>query len=99
VDVIWSRRALQSLDEIFAYIARDNRAAAARWVDRLVKRAESAATNPLARRTPELDRNDVREVFERTYRIVYRVREDAIVILVVFEGHKLLRPGDIDEGA
>jgi hypothetical protein len=32
----------------------------------------------------------------RTYRIVYRVIEDGIVVLTVFEGHKLLEPLDPD---
>lgn len=32
---------------------------------------------------PEKGRPDIREVFLRTYRIVYRVREDGIVVLTV----------------
>jgi hypothetical protein len=38
---------------------------------------------------PELQRNDVREVFLRTYRIVYRIRKGTIDVLTVFEGHRL----------
>jgi predicted nuclease with TOPRIM domain len=34
---------------------------------------------------PELGRDDVREVFVRTYRIVYEVREDAIHVLAVLK--------------
>jgi hypothetical protein len=33
------------------------------------------------------------EVLQRTYRIVYRVREDQIDVLTIFEGHRLL-PGN-----
>lgn len=40
---------------------------------------------------PELGRNDVREVFLRTYRIIYRVAGDDIRILTVFEGHQRLK--------
>lgn len=43
------------------------------------------------------DREDVREVIERSYRIVYRVVSDGIVVLTVFEGHRLL--GSIDPDA
>ncbi len=39
---------------------------------------------------PELGRDDVREVFLRSYRIVYRVGEDTVDVLTVFEGHRLL---------
>lgn len=43
---------------------------------------------------PELARSDVCEVFLRTYRIVYRVVDQDIAVLSVFEGHKL--PGELD---
>jgi len=38
---------------------------------------------------PEKAQADVREVFVRTHRIVYRVRAGGIVVLTVFEGHRL----------
>jgi toxin ParE1/3/4 len=73
VKVVWSRQALLRLDEIWAYIAADNPDAATRWIVRLIERAEAAAVIPLAGRVvPELDRSEIREVIERTYRIVYR---------------------------
>jgi plasmid stabilization system protein ParE len=37
----------------------------------------------------------VREVFLRTYRLVYRVHPEAVVVLAIFEGHKRF-PGDVD---
>jgi len=39
---------------------------------------------------PELQKDEVREVFLRSYRLVYRVRKGAIDVLTVFEGHRLL---------
>jgi len=35
------------------------------------------------------DRHDLREVLRRTYRIVYRVRDNAIEVVTIFEGHRL----------
>jgi len=37
---------------------------------------------------PEFEGLDVREVFLRSYRIVYRVLEAEIHVLTVFEGHR-----------
>ena len=72
--VVWTPRARDDLLEIFDFIAQDDRDAAERWVARLVERAELAATMPFGGRVvPELARNDLREVFLRSYRIVYRV--------------------------
>lgn len=42
---------------------------------------------------PEKGRSDIRELLQPTYRIVYRVREEQIDVLTIFEGHRLL-PGD-----
>lgn len=43
---------------------------------------------------PELGRVDIREVFLRTYRIVYQVDASSIVVLTVVEGHRLM-PTDL----
>lgn len=87
----WTDRARRDLLSIGRYIAQDNPSAARQWVERLRQRARQAAAKPLAGRVvPELQRNDVREVFLRTYRIVYRVRKGSIDVLTVFEGHRLL---------
>ena len=60
-------------------------------VERLRQRARQAAKLPNAGRvTPEHSRPELREVLLRGYRIVYLVREDAIEVLTVFEGHRLL---------
>jgi len=33
--------------------------------------------------------DDVREIFLKSYRIVYRLRDEGIDVLTVFEGHRL----------
>jgi len=37
---------------------------------------------------PELGRDDAREIFLRSYRIVYRVLPREIIIVTVLEGHR-----------
>ena len=77
--------------EIGQYIAQDDPRAARAWVEQLQKRARKAAEAPFAgRMVPERSAQDIREVIIRNYRIVYRVCEDAIYVLTVFEGHRLL---------
>lgn len=93
--VVWTDRALSDLEAIGDFIAADNPAAAERWFGVLMATAERAAGTPMAgRRVPELGRDDVREVLKRTYRIVYRVRDDHMEVLTVFEGHRLF-PRDV----
>ena len=94
LSVEWTQRAVADLRAIDDYIAADSPAAAERWVGRLVAKAEAAARLPMAGRVvPEKGRPDIREVFVRTYRIVYRVREGSILVLTVFEGHRLFPLG------
>jgi addiction module RelE/StbE family toxin len=98
VALIWTERAREDLADVFRYIARDNREAAARWVGRLIEHVENAAGTPLGGRVvPEVQRDDVREVFLRTYRIIYRVAGEDIRVLTVFEGHRRLRNEDLDD--
>lgn len=94
----WTERAVADLIAIGEYIAADKPEAARRWVERLRHHASLAAELPLAgRRVPEIERDDVRETFLRSYRLVYRVEADGITVLTVFEGHRLLREGEIDD--
>jgi addiction module RelE/StbE family toxin len=86
----WTERAVADLRAIDDYIAANNPQAAERWVGRLIAKAEAAARLPMVGRVvPEKRESDLREVFLRTYRIVYRVREGGILVLTVFEGHRL----------
>lgn len=86
----WSHRAETDLESIYSYIAADDPAAAARWVEKLMDRARRAAPVPYSGRVvPEFGMPHLREVFVRTYRIVYRIHEREVQIITVFEGHRL----------
>jgi plasmid stabilization system protein ParE len=87
----WTERARSDLLAVAEFIGRDNRQAALSWLSRLRKQAQLAAEHPFAGRVvPECGRKDIREVFLRSYRIVYLVGEEEINVLTVFEGHRSL---------
>jgi addiction module RelE/StbE family toxin len=92
----WSETARHDLVAIRSYIAEDNVTAARNWVERLKARARSIVRQPLAGRTvPEISRDDVREVIEGNYRIVYQVHSNVISVLTVFESHRLFPSRDL----
>ena len=94
----WSARAHRDLHEISDYIAADAPDAARRWIERLRERARKAADLPNAgRHVPELSSEDVREVFVRSYRIVYRIEARGILVLTVIEGHVQLTEGRLED--
>ena len=96
--LFWTETAKQDLIAIRQYISADNPTAAKRWVDRLRQRARNSIHAPLdGRMVPELAREDIRELIEGNYRIVYQVLDDRIVVLAVFEGHQLLKQGKLED--
>jgi plasmid stabilization system protein ParE len=62
-------------------------------IDRLTKRSEQIAVFPRSgRMVPEYEAPDIREVIERPYRIIYRIKTDQIDILAVVHSAQLLPP-------
>ena len=90
--IIWTHEALVQLTEIEDHISKDSPERAARFIDQLIEHAEEALSDkPLVGRTVlEIANPDVRELIFKKYRIVYRLNENSIEILTVFEGHRLL---------
>ena len=87
----WSERSVNDLIAIKRYISRDNPQIANKWIAKLRQRAKSTTETPLKGRiVPEFNQVDIREVFLGNYCIVYKVKVDEILILTLFEGHKLL---------
>ena len=90
--IVWTQEALQRLTGIEDYISKDSPERAVRFVDQLIHHAESLRDTPRAGRiVPEIAHPDIRELIFRKYRIVYRIKEECVEILTVFEGHMLLR--------
>lgn len=84
----------RSIDEVEAYVARDNPAAGTRLVKRIRDAVEKVTKHPrLGRVVPEFGVEHVRELIVDNYRVLYRIDPDAIVVLLVIEGHRLL-PSD-----
>lgn len=95
--LFWTETAKQDLQAIRRYIAADNPTAAKQWIERLRERARNALHSPLAgRKVPEFSRDDIRELIEGNYRIVYQVFADRLVVLTVFEGHQLFPEEKLD---
>ena len=75
------------LDALYAYIAQDSPQYAKRMVDRLTRRSQQIAGFPLSgRRVPEYDIDQIREVIEGPYRIIYYIKADQIDVLAVIHG-------------
>jgi plasmid stabilization system protein ParE len=85
--VHWTDTAEGHLDALYAYIAQDSPEYAKRMVDRLTRRSQQIADFPFSgRRVPEYDIDQIREVIEGPYRIIYHIKPDQIDLLAVIHG-------------
>ena len=85
--VHWTETADGHLDAIYAYIAQDSPEYALKMVDRITRRSQQIATFPLSGRSvPEYEIEQIREVIEGPYRIIYYIYPDQIDILAVLHG-------------
>jgi toxin ParE1/3/4 len=85
--VHWTDTAEGHLDAIYTYIAQDSPEYARRIVDRLTRKSQQIAEFPFSgRRVPEYDVDQIREVIEGSFRIIYRIKADQIDVLAFIHG-------------
>ncbi|PYM62677.1 MAG: type II toxin-antitoxin system RelE/ParE family toxin [Candidatus Rokuibacteriota bacterium] len=90
---MWAPQAIEDVEAIRAYVARDSAHYADLLVERLVSTVARLEANPLSGRVvPEIDDEALREVIHGNYRIVYRLRLDLVEIVTVFHGARLFGP-------
>jgi len=93
--VRFSSEARAKLRAIHAYLAAEAPQHADALIDRLTRRAELIGNFPYSGRTvPEYRQESVREVLERPYRIIYRIKADEVEIATVMHCRQLL-PEDL----
>lgn len=94
-EVKWTAQAIDDLLSIAEFISRDSAYFAQVQVEKLFGRASILETHPKAGRVvPELTQENLRELIEGNYRIIYRIySEDRIDIVTVHHSSRLL--GDI----
>ena len=91
MNLAWTQRAQGDLISIGRFIAEDNIINAKKWIRKLRARARKITDAPMSGRiVPEFENNNIREVFLENYRIVYLLQNETVLIITVFEGHKLL---------
>jgi toxin ParE1/3/4 len=82
--VYWTPEARERLLEIQTYISQFSPKAARSVTSRLLQRSRKLASPPITgRRLREYPDTDLREVLERPFRLIYRVRGDRIDVLTV----------------
>lgn len=89
--VVWSSRALDDVDAIAAYIARDSPAYASAVVGKILEITRNLDRFPLSGRVvPEFEDESIREKIVYSYRVIYRVEVSTVTIAAVIHGKQAL---------
>ena len=93
MNVHWTDTAQAHLDGIYQYIAQNSPEYAKRMVDRLTRRSQQIGSFPLSGRpVPEYQLEQIREVIEGQYRIIYYIKPDQVdVLAVIHAARNILR--------
>ena len=89
--LIWSPQAIEDIEAIAEYIARDSASYAESTVERIFQAPEKLMQFPkLGRVVPEKNDESVREIFVFQYRIIYEIVASEIHVLTVVHGKRIL---------
>ena len=91
VVVSWSPEALEDLEAIAEYINRDSAFYARAVVTKIVRAARDINEFPwIGRVVPEFGDEKIRERFVYSYRLVYQVDGNQILVVAVIHGKRLI---------
>ncbi len=89
--LIWSLRSIKDLDSIGEYIAVDSEKAAEKFIQELITKANSLLKHSQkGRPVPEDIPGDYRQILHKSYRIIYRIANQDIIIATIYHQKKLL---------
>ena len=85
--VIWTDTAKNHISLIWDFIAADSIFYANKVTDEIIEAAERLSIfNRMGRTVPEINKENVREIFYASYRIMYEIRPEAIYITQIIHG-------------
>ncbi len=91
--LVWSPEAVEDIESIAEYIARDSVFYARSVVDKILKVAKNIADFPYTgRMVPEYGDHNIRERLIYNYRLVYQVDGNKITVIAIIHGKRMLEP-------
>jgi toxin ParE1/3/4 len=87
--VIWGNPAKTDLKAIHDFIASDSKYYAKKVIQDIIDRTNIIETYPMiGRKVPEIDDENVREIFAYSYRILYEIKSEKIYIIGIIHGRR-----------
>jgi plasmid stabilization system protein ParE len=87
--VKWALTAKNDLHAIHEYIALDSKFYAKNTIRNIIEKTKIIEESPeIGRIVPEFEDEEIREVFMYSYRIIYQIQHQSIVILTIIHGSR-----------
>jgi toxin ParE1/3/4 len=85
----WTEKAERDLEFVHAFIAKDKPLAADRFVRKIKRSVENLGHFPHMGEVLARDEDsEIREIYVKSYRIVFRVREDCVRVVTIIHGSR-----------
>ncbi|NEP04535.1 MULTISPECIES: type II toxin-antitoxin system RelE/ParE family toxin [Okeania] len=89
--VVWSSKAIDDVDAIASYIARDSVSYTAAVVHRIINVTKNLIHNPLQGEVvKEFGDESYRQDYAYSYRVLYQVKGNIVIVAAVIHGKRLL---------
>ena len=94
--IIWSPLAVDQIRDIASYIALDKPTVAIQWAEKIFDSVEILLDFPESgRMVSEINRKEIRELIQGSYRIIYKIKAKEILVLVVQNSRQKLKENEI----
>ena len=94
--IIWSPLAIDRISEIAEFISKDSPKSAEIWINSVFKKVSRLKRySESGRIVPELNISKIREIIYGNYRIIYRIKQEFIIVLTVRHGRQILPEEEI----
>jgi toxin ParE1/3/4 len=91
VEIRWSLQAANELEEICIYFDKNSPQYANLFAFKVIESIQKLTTFPeIGRIVPEIENQNIRELFYKSYRIIYRIQQDCIEIVSIFHGSRII---------
>ncbi|MCX5810570.1 MAG: type II toxin-antitoxin system RelE/ParE family toxin [Proteobacteria bacterium] len=87
--VIWTNPAKSDLRAVHDFIASDSKYYAKKVVQDIIDKANVLGKlSMIGRKVPEIDDENIREIFAYSYRILYEIKSDKVYIIGIIHGRR-----------
>lgn len=91
MEIIWSQTANQDLKDIYNYISKDSWYYSKKTITNIIDLSYNLVILPyIGRKIPEYNEKEKREIIYKSYRIMYKIRFNGILINRVWHSSRLV---------